>query len=384
MRFWRMAGCAPMTLGRPGLLAVLILGLAVAPLEARRFAGEGSDLLMGVGAHSKAMAGAVLASTDDVYASYWNPAGLSRMQGMQFSVSKNLRGRLVPVDFIGIAASNSVLERWGLSNTLALAYFHRLDLASLGRFDAQDFESIFLRLTLPGLPEDFDGVINSKTKEYRLAWGVAAARDPRWRFGLALAYIDCQTFSCGVRAEDPGSYEVRSTRATTLASHLGLQFHLNESFTLALIAKDFDASLQIDSVVTDAQGSRRESRQASFPREISLGYAWTIVPGLLQTGGLQKIFGHYSDHEVDFLILRQGWSWRRGDYALQAGLLAPLRLHSENAGNLKPRWSVAPTLGLSHRLGAVELALAVFADPVMSKHRDRAYPTAEFSLSYRH
>jgi hypothetical protein len=60
------------------ITTTLITVLAFAIGEAQSYSNE--FLAIGVGARAHGMSGAVVATTSDVYASYWNPAGLSSIE----------------------------------------------------------------------------------------------------------------------------------------------------------------------------------------------------------------------------------------------------------------------------------------------------------------
>jgi len=74
-------------------LAVLFFTLTLFPMFLRdvhadsRHAWAGEFLRMGAGARSLAMGNAYNAVEGDIYSSYYNPAGLASMEGMQFAVS---------------------------------------------------------------------------------------------------------------------------------------------------------------------------------------------------------------------------------------------------------------------------------------------------------
>ena len=74
-----------MTIHRLPLVALLILAV-LSPALSQKYSNE--FLSIGVGARAQAMGNAVIASTNDIYAGVWNPAGLSALRpedGLQLS-----------------------------------------------------------------------------------------------------------------------------------------------------------------------------------------------------------------------------------------------------------------------------------------------------------
>ena len=68
------------------LLATMIVLASTLSLVAQKYSNE--FLSIGVGARAQAMGNAVIASTNDVYAGVWNPAGLAALRpddGLQLS-----------------------------------------------------------------------------------------------------------------------------------------------------------------------------------------------------------------------------------------------------------------------------------------------------------
>ena len=60
-------------------------------------------LKIGVGAKAMGMAESQVAATDDLYASYWNPAGLSRLQKPQLALMHNEWFAEINHEFVGFA-----------------------------------------------------------------------------------------------------------------------------------------------------------------------------------------------------------------------------------------------------------------------------------------
>jgi len=95
-------------------LSILILGLTVRDSTAQKVAKYGADFLAGgVGARALSMGGAFISVTDDVYAGFWNPAGLTGVNSKELSYMHAERfAGIVSFDYAGFAtpfSENSVL-----------------------------------------------------------------------------------------------------------------------------------------------------------------------------------------------------------------------------------------------------------------------------------
>jgi len=202
-------------------------------MAAQTFDVEGSDLLLGVGSRAKALSGAVSAGTNDIYSVYWNPAGLAELTENQASISGQLNAKMIPVNFAGIAFTGEWLKFAGLKSSIALSWITRLHVKATGAYKENDIESIFLRFSLPDLTADFDGTLESKTKDYRLTWAVMPEENASWSFGAAVSYIDCKTFFCGTTADQPGRYKISTTKASTYAFHVGGKYFYSDDLTFA-------------------------------------------------------------------------------------------------------------------------------------------------------
>lgn len=89
-----------------GLTGLLVLPIISWGQEARIFSNE--FLSIGLGARAQGMANSYIASTDDVYSLYWNPAGLNSMEGdMQigYKHAEYFAG-IANYDFAGLSIKN--------------------------------------------------------------------------------------------------------------------------------------------------------------------------------------------------------------------------------------------------------------------------------------
>lgn len=370
----------PFRIGIPSALLLSVLATAGGAAQTRVFRAGGSDLLMGLGAANKAVAGAVVASTRDLYSVYWNPAGLAGIEGFQIGASTAFRTEVYDVDFVGIAFGTDLLAPLGLKTGVALAYFPRLHVESEGQFDPDDFESLFIRFTLPFLPDDFDGTISSKTREVRLGIGVAPEEGGRWRVGFGVGYIDCTTLSCGVRASDPGNYFATTTLAYSWGFYGGVQFDLGERFTLGFIFRDPFTELDVEIITEDVDGTRTEFFDVEFPKDLALGVEWRKSSNLTFYGTVQRLAGKYGVNSIDISLLRSGVTLAAGEWDLAAGLMLQLRIAGTHFADLREEAPFLPTLGIGRSIGSLHLFLAVYPDPAMTAHFNRPYMNLDLTV----
>ena len=360
---------------------MLALAVAAGAAQAQRFQAEGSDTGAGLGARYVAQGGTGLATSDDVYALYHNPAGLAEVKGFSLSVSRQLNAQLHPFNFVGVAWALPLPERWGLKGGVAAAFYPRVHARASGAFEESDFESLFLRYLLPGISGTFDGDIDSKTKSYRLAFGLAAREGAPWSVGAYVEHIDCKSNFCGVHATSNG-FTTSSTGAKAVGVGLGLRYQLTPQWTLAASVSDLSTRLTVNSVTTDAAGTRSQQTLARFPRKLAAGAAWRSTPDLTLAAEYEITKGQYGRSEIDLQVLRLGAEKRSGAWAWRAGAVVPLKIYSSSSGTLKSPFPFSPTLGLGWQGGPVKVDFALYAHAVVSMHKDKASPAADLSLSF--
>jgi hypothetical protein len=140
-------------------------------------------------------------------------------------LSSQMDGSLTPINFFGLAYAVAI-EKLGVKVAVAFAYIPRLYMEASGKYYEDDFESIFLRYTLPGLSGNFDGTIHSKTDEFKLAVALTPIRNPFWSIGASAGYVNCATTFAGVTMEDPSNFQNISTVATSISyPRLSTWFH---------------------------------------------------------------------------------------------------------------------------------------------------------------
>ncbi|THB72041.1 MAG: hypothetical protein D6B28_06360 [Gammaproteobacteria bacterium] len=366
-------------------MLVVIISLAAPISHGRTFYAEGSDLMLGVGARNIALAGAVTAGTGDVYSAYWNPAGLAKIENTQITISNKPSYDLIPVNYLAAASSTDNILDTGWNLSYAFAFIPRLHIYGNGTFRDDEFESIFMRYALPELAGDFTGELESKTKDYRFAFGLTSQNYPELRVGFSIGYVDCGTDYCGVTADAPGNYTVTSTGATAFAFNYGMQYDYSQSIVLGLNMNDISTDLDVEVLETDNSGTTTNIYHIEFPREIVLGVLWHYSDSIDVSADYRHLSGKYGDYEIKFRTARIGLEWKRPwkDIDIQTGLLIPIEITSDKTESLDAPYFGAPSFGISWNIDDFKLDSALFFDPVASYQADAPRATLELSVSYQ-
>jgi len=352
-----------------------------ASAQENTFVGEGSDTLMGIGARYVAMGGVGAAFSDDVYAIYSNPANLARISGPQISLSRQINAELIPLNFAGAAFRLPLLRRAGISTTVGLAYIPRLHFRASGQFSEDDFESVFLRYALPGLFGDFDGTVESKTKDYRIGFAFAPTGNERWSVGFSIGYIDCATFVCGASAQSTAGVGMITTRATAFTLNAGASFKLRDDLTLGISVKDLHTRLDVTVETTDENGTRVDTFETGFPTDLTIGLLWNYSDTLDFTADYQTMFGSYGSYDMDVRILRLGAEKRLNNYAFRLGMVVPITINSSKLPEIVLPFPVAPTAGVGWQNGRFSADLAVYAHPLMSYNKNGIFPAVDVTVT---
>jgi opacity protein-like surface antigen len=370
-------------IGRFAWAALFALAAAGATAQGRSFSAEGSDTIMGVGARHIAMGGTGTATANDPHAVFYNPARLAGIDEMIVSGTRQLDATLRPYTFIGATLPVDLFSEAGLDVTFGVARYNRVHARSSGAFAANEFESIFLRLLLPGISGTFDGDIDSKTLVNRFAVGVRHEAIPGLSIGANVDWIDCKTETCGVHGTSNG-YESRSVHATALSFGVGVSYDVSDRLTLAASFSDIATTLDVTTIVTDDLGTRPGGFQATLPRKLNVEAAFAMTDRLLFAAGYQKFWGTYGNYALNFETAHAGVEWARTDnQTWRAGFWAPLELSATNGLSVTPPFPVAPTLGMGWRWGAITADAALYAHPIMTMHRNGLALSADLTVSYR-
>jgi len=366
------------------VVVCLSVALLTFDAQAKEFHVEGSDLLIGVGADAIAKSGAVTAGINSISSVYWNPAGLAELENHSVSLSTQINAKILPINFASIAFTNDWLDAWGLKSAIALSWIPRLHVKSSGAYSGEDIESIFLRFTLPSLPDTFSGDIESKTKDTRLTFAVMPKEDASWSLGLSVSKVDCVTFFCGVTAHEPDQYIISSTKATAYAFGIGAKYFASESSTYAFNLKDMDTTLDVDIKTEYQDGTVKHYEfNTAFPKDFTIGGLWMYQPNVALSLDYQTLFGHYGIYKMDFRILRAGLEYTKQSFAYRFGLAAPLKIEADKVSDYSEKlpFPIAPSVGVGWKDGDITIDAALYVQLVMSAQREKILPGLDISIS---
>ena len=369
---WMICACA---------LLIMLGGTA----HAQRFQVEGSDLGMGVGARGIAMGGAQSALADDVYAVYWNPAGMADMTDNQMAGAAQLNSKLDSFNFLAAALGEQAFNVGKFRVVPGFAYVRRLSFDIVGSFGPNDLETVFLEYVLPGIPSGFSGHVQSATDDYRMVFGVRPPGDSKWRFGFSVARLRCVTNFCGVESGDPANPMVANVLGKDTAFNIGVKYLKSEKTTLALTIRDVDTDLSIASTVLDNAGFTERHFVKEFPKDMTVGMVRRPRPGVSLAADFQMIFGNYGTSEMDFKMLRFGYEKDRGKTIRRYGVIVPVTIESSITKSIKDDmpsyFSVSAGMGWRKPWGQVDLAF--YAHPMMSYQREEFYPGLDLSYVWK-
>ena len=209
---------------------------------------------------------------------------------------------------------------------------------------------------------------------------MAPAQGSRWSVGAYVERIDCRSTFCGVHATSNG-FTTSSTGATAVGLGLGVRYRINPQWAVGASISDLHTRLTVDSVTTDAAGTRTQQTRAQFPRKIAIAASWQARRDLALAADFESTKGTYGRSEIDLTLLRLGGELQTQPWAWRAGAMVPLRIFSTQSGTLKAPFPFSPTLGLGWRTGPLKIDFALYAHAVMSMNQDRARPAADLSVS---
>lgn len=166
-------------------LSMPAAGDAIADVDFQRL--NGSDLGMGVGARAMGMSGAFVSVADDVSATYWNPAGLPRLNQSQFFVSADPLEEISAV-ILAYRSKLSLLQRYKF--VVGLGYINRLSFqGDSGNDTWGGYEYHLLDMAMIDVGEDYSGSVDSRTYDIRLSLAVRPPQFTDFSIGITLANI---------------------------------------------------------------------------------------------------------------------------------------------------------------------------------------------------
>ncbi len=273
------------------LLFLCILGPVLASAETTIHENAGtrsmSFLKMGIGAEAIAMGESQAAATDDIYATYWNPAGLMRIQQSQLGFMHNEWFAGIRYEFLGYA------QPLGHTSAAALSVSY----LSYGTLDRRDDQGIAMGTFRP---YDLAAIVSFATS---FSESIALGVNGKW----LQEQIDEQ--NARAFAFDLGAIYTSSNLPFAVglnAQHVGTKVKFdNDSFLLPFNLK-FGASYQVDPVQFVADVNRPSDD------DITVGMGASLVVG-------------------DLFHLRSGYRYRFGgnDLGALSGLSLGLGLAVE-------------------------------------------------------
>ncbi|MBV7377978.1 outer membrane protein transport protein [Maritimibacter dapengensis] len=366
---------------RAASLCVIVAGGALA--QGRTFVAEGTDVAQGVGGRYLAMASTGAAFADDPHALFYNPALIAGFDRPMVTVTRQGNAKLRPYTFVGVTTPFPILEPLGWASTIGFASYPRVHTHSTGAFRANDPQSIFLRMLLPGVSGTYDGEIDSKTLVWRWAMGFQPLNDARLKVGLMVDRIDCKTNSCGVHAGSVGR-EVKSVHATAFSVGAGISYDLSDRIRLAAAVNDIDTQLSVVTYTRDGAGVKWYRWQVALPRTVQAEVSWRASDRLLLAAGFKSMHGSYGSYDLTINTVNFGAEYRFDNgLAVRAGAWRPTKIASSNGLNANLPFPVAPTFGAGWKNDRFAADVAIYAHPIMSFHYGRPAPTVDLTLSYR-
>ena len=271
------------------------LALLVSPLRAADFAG--AFLETGIGTRALGMGGAFSAVATGPSASYWNPAGLARTEGMGLQTSL----QMLALDRRVSSASVALNPRGDMG--FGLAWLH----ASTGQIEGR---------TASGQQT---GAVDDIANAFLVS--VGRTLGPKLNIGFTMKIFD-------QRIEAPFS------DVSTANGHgfdLGVQYALGQRMTIGLAARNLSASLNWKVSLNNGQSS---STKDPFPRTLAAGMAYRPFDGVhlgVEVTQAEETTAHWGGEWTlnPLLSLRTGLRNVGGEEALgafSAGLsLRPMR-----------------------------------------------------------
>jgi len=302
---------------RPVLL--LLSALATASHAAEPGTTSANFLKLGIGPRAVAMGEAQVGLADDVYAAYWNPAGLTQLQNREAGFVQTQYLQDIQSQYAAYAHPHPTLGTFAGSFTYL----------NVGKFDAFDAS---------GQPN-----------------GQVGANDAALAFSYALPVIRHRRMDSQLSIGVTGKYiqeTLDSVTSHACAADLGLFYSPGKDFGGTL--EGFKAGLAVRNL-----GSSMKFDQESFtlPRTIAAGVSWTgiwlgekltaAVDGEQPNDGKETVGAGLELSTLQLLILRVGYT-SKGDAGTGLRLGAGLRFKTVQVDYA---FAGAGDLGQTHRIG---------------------------------
>jgi len=304
---------------RLGIAILLYLGLGPAARAADPGTTSANFLKLGIGPRATAMGEAQVGLADDVYATYWNPAGLAQLQNREagFVQTQYIQG--IQSQYAAYAHPHPTLGTFAGSFTYL----------TVGKFDSFD---------ATGQPA-----------------GDVGASDAAMGFSYALPVVRNRRMDSQLSVGVTGKYiqeRLDTVTAHACAGDAGLFYAPGRNFNGTL--EGVKAGLAVRNL-----GSSMKFDQESFalPRTVAEGISWTgiwlgesltvAVDGEQPNDGKETVGAGFELSTLQLLILRAGYT-TKGDLGTGWRLGAGLRFKTLQ---IDYAFAGAGDLGQTHRIG---------------------------------
>ncbi|MDP7422059.1 MAG: PorV/PorQ family protein [bacterium] len=246
------------------LLAVLN-GVSAVSAAGGQAGGAAAYLKMGAGARALGMGGAFIGVADDATTTYWNPAGIARLESRQLSTMHADLTLDRSYNFINMVNPGSCYS-WGIS-------WIRAGVDSIQGYDALGNPTTVF--------EDKEDCFMASVSK-RLKNGVD--------LGLSIKYL---------------SHELFTNSADGFGFDLGLLYDVSDRFRVGLVGKELGAELEWDT----ASGQTDD-----VPSKLALGCSYKLWDGALLALDISKV------EDMDTEVFVGGEALFREKFAIRAGM----------------------------------------------------------------
>ena len=270
-------------------MLTVLNGVSAVSAAGGQAGGAAAYLKMGVGARALGMGGAFIGVADDATTTYWNPAGLARLESRQLSTMHADLTLDRSYNFINMVNPGSRYS-WGLS-------WIRAGVDSIEKFVIIDPNTV----GPTGVVGDTDG--NGKLdfnevqsagyfedKEDCLMASVARQVKEGFDVGLSIKYL---------------KHELDTNSGDGFGFDLGALYDVSDRFRMGLVAKDLGAELEWDT----ASGQTDD-----VPSKLALGCSYKLWDGALLALDISKV------EDMDTEVFVGGEALFREKFAIRAGM----------------------------------------------------------------
>ncbi len=263
------------------VIVILTLGLLSARIASADGTSSASFLEMGAGARAAAMGESFVSVANDATSTYWNPAGVARVEETQISAMQNTH--VVDTDYQHLAAVKP-LDRFGVGLSIARMSYGSIDHYTVANVKDGSFEanSLAAGVSLAGRIGD-DMSVGGTLKMIRESIESESASGMATDLGLL---YDLNGFTIGASAQNigPAMKMVKDSFALPMTVRMGVSTHLlnNKILLSGGFSKPNDSALALQTGL--------EYNLASF---FTLRGGYKLTSGASDLGGLVGVSGGF-------------------------------------------------------------------------------------------